>query len=300
MKLSKLDQYFLTRDAPLGRVRRFDLKRVRVWLIGIGVLALFMILLLPTAEVAKPPAATTVDNNTSVSQATLQGSFNTVKDGDFYLSSTPVSVGGRRSVSTRQLSASQVVKPQSNGVGFGIASGTTIPAKVLNRIATSDSRNPVIAIVTSDTTSRGGFDVPAGTRILGNAQADQGSDRVQVTFHTLVFESGLEQPFSAVAVMPDGSSGIAGEYHSQMLKKEGGRFLSTFVSGFAHGFKDREKGGILPFEPGSLKNAALGGISDSATEQAKAYGEEMKNVKPFVTIEPGTPFLIFLEKGMSL
>jgi hypothetical protein len=306
MNLSKIDQYFLTRDAPLGRIHRFNLKRIRLWLISLGILALFVILFIPTVETKKDLAATTVDNNTSVSQvasqASLQGPPSNVKDGDFYLSNVSASGlgGGRHSGSTRQLSASQVVKPQGNGLGFGLSSGTSIPAKVVNRIVTSDSRSPVIAIVTNDATSQGGFTVPAGTKVLGNAQADPGSDRVQVTFHTLVFESGLEQPFSAVAVMPDGSSGIDGDYHSQMLKKEGGRFLSNFVSGFASSFKDREKGGVLPFEPGNLKNAALGGVSESASEQAKAYGEEMKNVKPFITVEPETPFLIFLEKGMSL
>lgn len=300
MKASKIDQYFMTRDAPVSRIRRFDLRKIRVALIGIGSVALLVLLFLPTSEPEIAPAAVSVDSNTSVSQSAPESSSN--HDGDFYLShsSDSSSLGGRRSGYSRQLSASQVVKPQGSGLGLGLSSGTTIPAKVINRIVTSDSRSPVIAIVTQDTTSQGGFSIPAGTKILGNAQSDPGSDRVQVTFHTMVFESGVEQAFSAVAVMPDGSSGIVGDYHSQMLKKEGGRFLSNFVSGFADGFKDREKGGVLPFEPGNLKNAALGGIAESASEQAKAYGEEMKNVSPFVTVEPGTAFMIFLERGLNL
>ena len=300
MKISKIDQYFLTRDAPVSRIRRFDLKKIRIALLGIGSIALLVILFLPTPEPEKVPAAVSVDNNTSVSQSAPESSSN--HDGDFYLShSSAASLsGGRRSGYSRQLSASQVVKPQGIGLGVGLSSGTIIPAKVINRIVTSDSRSPVIAVVTQDTTSQGGFSIPAGTKILGNAQSDPGSDRVQVAFHTMVFESGVEQAFSAVAVMPDGSSGIIGEYHSQMLKKEGGRFLSNFVSGFADGFKDRERGSVLPFEPGNLKNAALGGIAESAGEQAKAYGEEMKHVNPFVTVEPGVAFMIFLERGLNL
>ncbi|MDZ4084365.1 MAG: TrbI/VirB10 family protein, partial [Bdellovibrionales bacterium] len=179
-------------------------------------------------------------------------------------------------------------------------SGTTIAVRLLNRIVTSDSRNPVIAVVTTEATSPSGFSLAVGTKILGNAQAESGFERVQVSFHTLIFENGSEQAFNGIATMPDGSSGIAGEYHSQVLKKEGGRFLSKFIGGFADGFKDREKGNLVPFEPGNLKNAALGGISESASEQAKTYETEMKNVTPYVSVEPGTSFMIFLEKGMTL
>lgn len=301
MNLSKIDQYFLTRDAPLGRIRRFDLKKIRVLLIGIGTIALLVILFMPTAEPDKLPAAITIDENTSVSHSQIAATT-TNHDGDFYISHTSEPALGisRGSGISRQLSASQVIKPQGGSLGLGLSSGTSIPAKIINRIVTSDSRSPVIAVVTSETTSQGGFSIPTGTKVLGNAQNDPGSDRVQVVFHTMVFENGTEQAFSATAIMPDGSSGITGEYHSQMLKKEGGRFLSNFVSGFADGFKDREKGGVLPFEPGNLKNAALGRIAESASEQSKAYGEEMKNVNPFVTVEPGTPFVIFLEKGLNL
>lgn len=302
MKLSKIDQYFLTRDAPMGRIRRFDLKRIRYLFIGIGAISLLVILFMPTAEPDKAPAAVSVDDNTSVSQAAPETSIGSNQSG-FYLShfsDSSISGAGRRIGVSRQLSASQVVKPQGGGLGLGLSSGTTIPAKLVNRIVSSDSRSPVIAVVTQETSAQGSFSIPTGTKILGNAQSDPGSDRVQVSFHTMVFENGMEQPFSAVAVMPDGSSGIVGEYHSQMLKKEGGRFLSNFVSGFAEGLKEREKGGVLPFEPGNLKNAALGGIAESASEQAKAYGEEMKNVNPFVTVEPGTSFMVFLERGLNL
>lgn len=172
--------------------------------------------------------------------------------------------------------------------------------RLLNRIVTADSRNPVIAVVTTEASSPSGFSLAVGTKVLGNAQGEPGSERVQVNFHTLVFENGGEQEFNGVATMPDGSSGITGEYHSQMLKKEGGRFISKFIGGFADGFKDREKGNLMPFEPGNMKNAALSGISESASEQAKIYETDMKNVNPYVSVEPGTSFMIFLEKGMAL
>jgi len=301
MKLPNVDKYFLTSDAPLGKYRRLDMKKIRIWLLGVGGIALIAVLFTGNGEPEKPQAATTIDNNTSASQSEGTVPTGSAKEGDFYLSGlSGFSLGGRRSAPSRQLSASQLVKTQGNSIGIGLSSGTAIPAKLLTRIVTADSRSPVMAQITSEISSPMGFAIPVGTKVLGTAQGDPGTDRVQVTFHTFVFENGTEQQFSAVAVMPDGSSGISGDYHSRILKKESGRFLGNFISGFADGFKDRQQGGILPFEPGNLKNAALGGISESASEQAKAYAENMKNVTPYVTIEAGTVFMIFLEKGMSL
>lgn len=300
MKLPKVDEYFLTRDAPVGKYRRLDTIKIRNWLLGIGAVALIAVLFTGNAEPEPPPAATTVDSNTSVSQGMSQSSAAYSGDGNFYLSNVSGHSLGGRVGAGRQLTASQVVKPQGNSIGVGLPSGTTIPARLANRIVTSDSRGPVVAIITSEISSQLGFAIPVGTKALGNAQTEHGSERVQVTFHTLVFENGSEQPFSAVAVMPDGSNGIVGEYHSQIFKRESGRFLGHFISGFADGFKDRERGNGAPFEPGNLKNAALNGLSESASEHAKNQAEEMKNVTPYVTVEPGTPFLVFLEKGMSL
>ncbi len=294
-----MDEYFLTRDAPIGKYRRLDTIKIRNWLLGIGGIALLAILFTGNGESESPPAAITVDGNTSVSQGNSQATSTNSSDGNFYLSSFLHSSSGSTG-SNRQLTASQVVKSQGNGIGVGLPTGTTIPARLVNRIVSSDGRSPVVAIITSEVSSQLGLSIPVGTKVLGNAQADNGSERVQVSFHTLVLESGTEQPINATAVMPDGSSGIVGEYHSQLFKRESGRFLGHFISGFADGLKDRERGNGLPFEPGNLKNAGLNGLSESASEHAKSQAEEMKNVNPYVTVEPGVSFLIFLEKGMSL
>jgi len=291
----------MTRDAPNGNIRRFDLKKVRTALIGLGGVLLLVILALPNGEKKSASAAVSATGNASASLAMASNYSGSAKNGDFYLSN--LSGGGsvgRSGSQGRQFSASQLVKAEGGGFGVGVASGTSLPAKVLNRIVTSEPRSPVIAVITSTSADSGGVEIPVGTKILGTAEANSGSDRVQVMFHTMVFESGREIAFNAVAVMPDGSNGIAGDYHSQMLKKEGGRILSHFAAGFANSYKDREPGGVFPLEPGNLKNAALGGISESATEQAKAYGEELKNVRPYVSVEPGTSFLVFLDKGLKL
>jgi type IV secretory pathway VirB10-like protein len=302
VKFGKIDRYFLTQDAPLGKIRRFDLTKIKGLLIALGGAALLLILLIPPDDKKNTKTANSISDATSITANNTRLNATAAGSGEFYVSNMASfgSSEGLASRSNRELSASQVVKQQGGGLGFGLPSGTAIAVRLLNRIVTSDSRNPVIAVVTAEATSPSGFTLVIGTKVLGSAQAEPGSDRVQVNFHTLVFENGAEQAFNAIATMPDGSSGIAGNYHSQIVKKEGGRFLSRFIGGFADGFKDREKGNIGSFEPGNLKNAALNGVSESASEHAKTYETEMKNINPYVSVEPGTPFMLFLEKGIAL
>jgi Bacterial conjugation TrbI-like protein len=295
MKKLKIDRYFLTRDAPIGKFRRVDMKKVKYWAIGFAAL-MMAVVLFTSGEPKKAPLGGSTDQTTT--PQTNDSASTPHTNGDFYAPSIAgfSSSAGRKG--SRQLSASQIVKPEA-GTSGGLPSGTTIPARLINRVVTADAKSPVIAIVTQDVSSISGLTIPTGTKVLGNAQSDSSEERVQVTFHTLVFEDGHEQAFSALAVMPDGSAGLVGDYHSQILKKESGRFLGNFVSGFAEGFKDRQQGGFgMPYEPGNLKNALLGGVSDSAADQAKAYAEGMSKVTPYITVEAGTPLLLYLEKGL--
>lgn len=297
----KIDRYFMTRDAPNGSLRRFDLKKMRTVLIGAGAVILLILLALPNERQKTVAAAVSVSSNTSASQTSASLSSRSSKDGEFYLSNLATTGSSDRyGTRNRQLSASQLVSAEGGGFAIGLASGTSLSAKIVNRVVTSDARSPVIAVITSTSADSGGGEIPVGTKVLGTAEGSSGSDRVQIAFYTMVFESGREISFNGQAVMPDGSSGIAGDYHSQLMKKEGGRFLSHFAAGFAKSYKDKEPGGVFAYEPGNLKNAALGGVAESASEQAKSYGEEMKNVRPFVSVDPGTPFLIFLDKGLKL
>ena len=296
MAIGKIDQYFTTRDAPIGNVRRIDLKKAKTALIGLGVILLLVILALPNENERQATAAVSATRNPPAASGSVY--VDPIRSGDFYLSSAATTNSSSyRGSNGRQLSASQLVRADENGLGKLMPSGSSIPAEILNRIVTSEPRSPVMAMVTGASTEDGGIDVPVGTKVIGIAEASSGSERVRITFHTMVFKDGREVSINAVAIMTDGSNGVAGEFHSQMLKKEGGRFLSHFAAGFANSYKDREAGGVFPLEPGNLKNAALGGISESASEQAKAYGDQLRNVRPFVSIEPGTKFLILFVKG---
>lgn len=294
--MGKIDSYFLVSDSPAGSLRRVDLSKVKTFLIAVGAVALAVVLALPNEKRRIEAAPISVGKSMPVAPSGSSGA----NAGDFYVSRFANSASvGRHASAGRSRSANQLVKTEGDGFGVALPSGSSLRAKVLSRIVTSEARSPVIAMIT-EMTGDTGFEIEPGAKILGTAESNAETDRVQVQFHTMILGNGRELPINAVAVMADGSSGIVGEVHSQTMKREGGRLLGHFAAGFANGFKDRQPGGVFPLEPGNLKNAALGGVAESASEHSKAYSEQLRNVRPFVSVEPETPFMVFFEKGIRL
>ncbi len=144
-----------------------------------------------------------------------------------------------------------------------------------------------------------GSTIPSGSRLYGGGMLEGASQRVVVQFDSVVFPTGEERSISAEAQTLDGQSGLPGEYHSGGFQKQAGKVASSFTAGLAHGLMDREAGGMMgaPFEPGNLKNGLLNGIKSSAVDYAQNYSQEMQQVKPYATVEPGTQFRVFLKQG---
>ncbi len=200
--------------------------------------------------------------------------------------------------SNRQYTASQLVRREGSSSGDKLPMGSTIPVRLVNQVISSDSGAPVIAEVTEEILWKNSVVIPAGTRVLGSASFDDTAKRLQMRFQTLVFPEGEQRAVSALALMPDGSSGLPGDYHSGQFSAQAGRFLGYFVGGLTSGMKDKTSQGQfgLPYEPGGLKNGLLNGVSQSATDQANQYAESMKNVHPYLEVSAGVPFFLYLEK----
>lgn len=201
----------------------------------------------------------------------------------------------------RQYSASQVVGPgEGGGRRSAISTGSAFGAVLVHRALSQESGSPIHALIQKDVDGDGEVAIPAGTQAIGSAQFDQQGGRLQTRFHTLVFPDGQEHAFNGIALMPDGSAGIAGSVHSGAALAQTGRFLSTFVGGLTEGLKDKSptEEGIV-FEPGSMRNGVLNGLSMSALDQAKSFSDEVARTKPYLEVPAGTPFLIYLEKGFG-
>jgi hypothetical protein len=177
--------------------------------------------------------------------------------------------------------------------------GTLIPAVLAGRIVSSDQNTPVIAVIPQDVSGKTRVIIPEGTRIYGQATRDASGERLQVNFRTMVLPDGRQAQLSATALMPDGSAGLVGDYHGQILARQGGRAAGAFIGGVAEGFKEKQSGaGGVTLEPGSVRNGLLNGLAAAALDQARESAGEAEQAKPYVTIDAGLGFVLFLDRAL--
>jgi hypothetical protein len=176
--------------------------------------------------------------------------------------------------------------------------GYAVSVKLINAILSTDSASPVIAEVTSDVYSHGALAIPAKTRAIGTARYDETSRRIQLRFQTFVYPEGDQHPIAALGMMPDGSSGLDGDYHSAEGSRQSGRFLTHFIAGMADGMKECDSGGAFSqsYEPGSVKNGLLNGAALTANDEAGDLTHELQSTKPTMTLPAGALFLLFFEQ----
>lgn len=306
---ARIDKYFMEERCPYSKRRKFKTGNIKK-LVGamlIGVIG-FIIFAgdgaekvnektetvsvragdLPTPGTASVQSG---DGGISMGVPSQAGSFGGISIGASV--SAPAA-------SPRQYGASQIVNSDGAG-GFGLPMGTTAVARLMNTVLSSNSAQPAIAEVMEDVVWKNSVLIPAGAHAIGAASFDDAAKRLQIRFNTFVYPDGDQHPAQTIALLNDGSSGLAGDYHSGAAQKEIGRFLGNFVGGFADGMKEREAQGLsgMTYEPGSIKNGILNGIAVSALDQAKSFSEGMQNVKPYLEVPSGMSFLLYFEKEYS-
>lgn len=220
--------------------------------------------------------------------------------GGGYLSlpSSFASLGGGARPSGRQRSATQIIKRGENAADV-LPIGSGILAELIGKVESTDASSPVQAVILQDVLSPvQALVIPKGTKVIGSGQLDASRERLQVRFHTLVFPEGEQFGISGLAAMPDGSSGLAGDFSSGAFKRNASQFIGTFVGGLAEGLKDRTAiGGLgIPFEPGGLKNGALNGVVESTKNYTKTQTEQMGQAGASIKVPSGTRFVLFLER----
>ncbi len=293
----QIDKYFLEEMCPFTQRRKVKWKSVK--LVGFGTLALGIFALLafsPSAQKNEVAEAHQSSGSNTKSESTTQQS----RGGDDPFSSGRGSYSGSKG--SRQYSASQVVKRGEGNGGDKLPMGSTIPAKLTNTVLSSDSNSPVIAEIADEIYWKNGIMIPSGTKAIGQGALDDTTERLQVRFHTLVFPEGDQHSLSALALLGDGSSGLAGDFHSRTFPKQAGRFFGTFVGGLAQGLKDKDSRGQagIVFEPGSLKNGLLNGVATSSLDQANYLAQDTERLKPYLEVPGGTTFLLYLEHNYPM
>ena len=225
------------------------------------------------------------------------------KPGGFYNSPFSPSLGYGTTAgnsSARNRSANQVIRPGAgNGdPGASLPLGFSISVRLLNSILSTDTGSPVIAEIPDDVFSHSVLSIPAKTRAIGSVRFDEGTRRLQLKFNALVYPEGDQHSIQAVGMMADGSAGLDGDFHSGEASRQVSRFMGHFIGAMADGMKERNSGGPfgIPYEPGSVKNGILSGVSLSAEDEVKSMTESLGATKPTMTLPAGQVFLLFLER----
>lgn len=171
--------------------------------------------------------------------------------------------------------------------GMMLQAGTIIPMMLYTGINT-DNPGQVIAQVQSDvydTATGSTLLIPMGTKAIGSYQAGAGtSDRVAITFSTLVFPNGGSYSIgdSMVAVDDQGYNGIRGNMNKHMDAAIGRTLVNGVLSA---GFTALSTIGA---NRANIDTSGLQSLLQSST-----------NIQPTVTVEPGYEFNIFVTQPIS-
>jgi type IV secretory pathway VirB10-like protein len=301
IKKDQVADFFLNEEHVYSKKRTIKLKHV----IGVlGILGVLVFLLgsyydekakreFVTSEAKKEVnSATNVPNtNQAISTPPANGYLSLPS------SFTKLGAGGNRP-GGRDRSATQIIKRGENSSDV-LPMGSGIVVELIGKVESTDASSPVQAVVLDDVLSPVlALVIPKGTKAIGNGQVDTNRERLQVRFHTLVFPDGEQFAISGLGIMPDGSSGLAGDFSSGAFKRNASQFIGTFVGGVAEGLKDRSSAGALgiPLEPGGIKNGLLNGVVQSTQSYTNAQTNQMGQTGASIRVRSGTRFVLFLDR----
>ena len=171
--------------------------------------------------------------------------------------------------------------------------GTLIPAVLETPIDTS---RPGLAraIVARDARGLDGQRVlvPRGSRLIGEYQSDvrSGQNRVLVNWTRLIRPDGAAVRLGVPSADEMGAAGIPGQYHSYFLKRFLNAALQTAMS----------VGGNLVGR--SAGNTVVVGLPNSLGAAAGQGGQGLfsSDIRPKITVKPGTLFNVFVARELDL
>jgi Bacterial conjugation TrbI-like protein len=296
LKRTQVADFFLNEEHVYSKKRTIKIKHVGIVFGGLAILVFILGAIFD--ERAKREITATEAKKEAGATTTPSSSVKTSSDGSGYLSLPSLNMGGARPSMQRQRSATQIIKRGENAADV-LPMGSGISVELIGRVESTDASSPVQAIVLQDVLSPvQALVIPKGTKVIGNGQLDANRERLQVRFHTLVFPEGEQYGISGLAAMPDGSSGLLGDFSSGAFKRNASQFIGTFLGGVAEGLKDRTAVGALgiPLEPGGLKNGVLNGVVQSTQNYTKSQTEQMGQGGASIRVPPGTRFVLFLDR----
>jgi hypothetical protein len=297
LKRTHVADFFLNEEHVYSKKRTIKIKHVGIVFGGLAVLV-FIFGAIFDERAKRELSVLEAKKEAGAASTPPSNSANAASQSSGYLSLPSLSMGGARPSTQRSRSATQIIKRGENAADV-LPMGSGISVELIGRVESTDASSPVQAIILQDVLSPvQALVIPKGTKAIGNGQIDANRERLQVRFHTLVFPEGEQYDISGLAAMPDGSSGLAGDFSSGAFKRNASQFIGTFIGGVAEGLKDRTAVGALgiPLEPGGLKNGVLNGVVQSTQNYTKSQTEQMGQGGASIKVPSGTRFVLFLDR----
>ena len=307
--LEKLSKIFLKEPIPFATKREMNWKAVKITGFVMVLVAVVVLLLLPTsqpeqtiyhekADSGSVPSSVSESNpsETTLSQfeQSRAGVGGVPRNLD-YLYGRP-SGGSASSGGGRDRTASMIVVRGGLDSKMQVPSGSRIRVKLLETTIVAGASIPVIGTVSSDYVHEDGLAIPQGSKIFGEVSFDEGSERAQFSWRSLQMPDGRERQLSAISVDRDGQVGVQGKLHSEALKNTLGQTLTRFIGAYAEGSMQR---GALGGSPGGSDNGWKNAIAETTKDRSEALAEDLKKEEKWIELRAGAEFFVVLKEPFT-
>lgn len=162
--------------------------------------------------------------------------------------------------------------------------GSRFSVVLIEKTIVGSQAMPIIGVVKSDVIQEDSVAIPKGSKLFGDANFDESSERAHVNWRSVRLPDGRERQISAISVGRDGQAGIDGLVHSQQLKNAIGQTVTRFIAAYAEGSMQK---GPLGASQGGADNGLKYAVAQTAQDRANAWGEEMKKEKKWLELKNG-------------
>ena len=194
------------------------------------------------------------------------------------------SSGGSSDISGPDRSTSMILNREGIDSRSELSTGVRISIRLTDKLSVSNQSMPIVGIVSSDVNSDNSLAIPSGSRVLGEASFNSETDRLMVTWRSIILPTGRERPFLAIGIGRDNQTGVDGRVRSDGFKNAVGQTVSRFIGAYASGTM---KTGMMGANEGGHENGLRNAVAQTAIDQANELGESLQKEKKWIEIEGG-------------
>lgn len=194
---------------------------------------------------------------------------------------------------------------------YMLAEGSVIRTVFVTGVNSQNPGKTIVRVTEDVYDSIGGLNllIPKGTQLIGSysGEVKAGQDRMSMSFQRMVFPDGRSVPLPKMpAITRTGESGTDGEYHSNLFKS----VLPSLIVGVFGAVVDKMT--TNDSSGGTSYNLGVGGSATTTggarqtvagqvfPEVSKRLADRYADVKPYFTIDPGTPFMVMVTADFAI